>query len=927
MKNQPRASVRSRLVFAGIIAMVGASMPAIPAVADDAQLRGAAPLAMSAGSEPIPTDQFIVKFKERAGIQSLDRQSALGRASNALGVAVTALRTTATGQEVLKTSRRLDADESAELVAALASDPNVEYAEPDAIMRPFAVAPDDKFYNLQWPHIPQTGGMNVLKAWDVSQGEGSVVAVIDSGIISHSDLNANILPGYDMLSFPAMAKDGDGRDPNPRDEGDANSYGQCGAGTPAAGDSWHGTHTAGIISAVAGNGIGVAGVAPKAKVVPIRALGVCGGYSSDVADAVIWAAGGAVPGVPANANPARAINISLGGRGQCTSLYQDAFDFARSKGVSVVISAGNERINASEVQPANCKSVLVVGASTRNGSKAWYSNFGVNVDVVAPGGDMFGQALNGVVSTQHSNDYFFKQGTSMSAPHVAAVAAMMYSKLPALTPDEVEQKLKATARPVSDCPGGCGGGLVDAGAALANVAADAAPMVPGTPTISGEAAVGGTLTMSPGTWGPAGYVVTEQRWNRNDVATNFTGTQYVLGPEDLGTTITVTVTGKKAKQPNVSVTSAPTQPVAIGKLTVDEPVIEGTPYVGGVLTADTGAWAPAPVELAVEWLRDGAPIQGATGQTHTATESDLGKAITLRVSGSKPGYQPQSLVSKPTGLVVAADKAVTPEPVVFTDAPYTEDDTYVIPDVVGINYVVDGGTVASGNHPATGRVTVTAVAKDGYVLLPGATAWTERFSAKGPDFVPPTESPFKDVLTTQQFYREMAWLADKRISTGWVEADKTLTYRPLTPINRDAMAAFLYRLSGSPAYTPPANSPFKDVLTTQQFYKEMAWLADQKISSGWTESDGSRTYRPLTPINRDAMAAFLYRLSGSPQIDNMDLMPFKDVVPGQQFSYEMAWMSEMEISSGWIDTDGSRVYKPITPINRDAMAAFLYRMP
>lgn len=927
MKNRLEASVRSRLMYAGVAALVGAVLPVIPAVADVSPAPVAEPRATASEPVPVPTDQFVVKFKERAGIQSVDRKFSLGRASSALGMTVSSSRTTASGQEVLKVNRKLDAGEAADLVATLAADPNVEYAQPDTIVRPFAAAPNDHFYDLQWPHITGAGGMSVLKAWDVSQGEGSVVAVVDSGIISHADLDANILPGYDMLSWPDMAKDGDGRDPNPRDEGDATYYGQCGPGSPAEGDTWHGTHLAGIVAAVAGNKIGVAGIAPKAKVVPIRALGVCGGYSSDVADAVIWAAGGAVPGVPTNANPARVVNLSLGGPGQCTAIYQDAFDFARSKGVSVVVSAGNNRINASGVEPANCNDVLVVGATARNGSKAWYSNFGVNVDVVAPGGDMFGQALNGVVSTQHSNDYFFKQGTSMSAPHVAAVAAMMYSVLPALTPAEVEQKVKATARPVSDCPGGCGGGLVDAGAALANVAADAVPIVPGTPTISGEAIVGGTLTVSPGTWGPAGLVVTEQQWKRNGVATDATGTHYVLGPEDLGATITVTVTGKKPKQPAVSVTSAPTQPVAIGKLTVGEPAIKGVPYVGGVLTADVGVWAPAPVNLALEWQRDGTRIDGATGQALTISDEDLGKAITLKVSASKEGYQPQSRVSQPTGLVVSTSRAVTPGPVIFTDAPFTDDDTYVIPDVEGINYIVDGGTVASGIHPATGRVTVTAVAKDGYVLLPGATTWTERFSAKGPDFVPPAVSPFKDVLTTQQFYKEMAWLADRRISTGWVEADKSITYRPLTPINRDAMAAFLYRLAGSPNYTPPANSPFKDVLTTQQFYKEMAWLADQKISSGWVEGDGSRSYRPLTPINRDAMAAFLHRLAGSPQLENMDLLPFADVVSGQQFAYEMAWMYEMEISSGWVETDGSRVYKPLSPINRDAMAAFLYRMP
>ncbi|MCD4850994.1 S8 family peptidase [Arthrobacter sp. AK01] len=916
-----------------VIAMAGAVLPALPASADDEPMPSAAPLSKSTVTEADPTDQFIVKFKERAGIQSADRQSAVGEASDTVGVPVQAVRTLATGQEVVRTERKLDAEEASELVTALAADPRVEYAEPDTIMRPFAVAPNDEYYRLQWAHGVGNGGMGVLGAWDVSQGEGSVVAVIDSGILNHSDLNANVLPGFDMISDPATARDGNGRDWNPQDEGDRTSDGQCGAGWSAEDSSWHGTHVAGIIAAVAGNTQGVAGVAPKAKIVPVRALGICGGYTSDIADSIIWAAGGSVAGVPNNTHPADVINLSLGGRAACSTVYQNATDFARSKGASVVVAAGNENIDASLVSPANCTNVLVVGASKRDGNRASYSNFGINLDVTAPGGDMTYNSADGIVSTLNNGtdvatteDYYLKEGTSMAAPQVAAIAALMYSKLPALTPTDVEQKLKATARPIYNC--NCGAGLVDATAALNDVASDASPVVPGTPTISGDAVVGGLLTLSPGVWEPAGKVWTDYKWKRNGVLTNGTGIQYPLGPGDLGATFTVTVTGNKNYQASVAVTTAPTAPVGVGTLSAGVPSISGNAYVGGTLTADPGSWDPAPVQLALQWQRNGEPIQSATAKTYTATEEDSGKALTLKVSGSKQAYHSLSVVSEPTALVVPAEKAVSPEPVVFTDAPFADKDTYAIPDTESTNYFIDGEPVTPGIHSATGRITVTAAAKDGYVLLPGATTlWTERFSAKGPDFVPPSISPFKDVLTTQQFYREMAWMADEGISTGWVEADKSVTYRPLTPINRDAMAAFLYRLAGSPAYTPPTKSPFKDVLTTQQFYKEMAWLADQKISSGWTEGDGSRTYRPLTPINRDAMAAFLYRMAGSPEYSSPYPSPFNDVAYGQQFDMEMAWMLDMEISTGWVEADGKRNYRPLSPINRDAMAAFLYRMP
>lgn len=935
MQNRRRARVRCQVILTGVIALAAAGLPALPAAAEgtEAPLPSPAPQTMSTLSEEIPTDQFIVKFKERDNIASADRKSSFGRAANAVGVPVESVRTMATGEEVVRTDRKLGADEANKLVASLAADPGVEYAEPDSIMRPFATPPDDTYYGLQWAHGTGNGGMRVLGAWDESQGEGSVVAVIDSGILNHSDLNANVLPGYDMISDAAIARDGNGRDSNPRDEGDGTYEGQCGAGVPSEASSWHGTHVAGIVAAVAGNNKGVAGVAPKAKIVPVRALGICGGYVSDIADAIVWAAGGNVAGVPANANPARVINLSLGGRGTCPASYQNATDFARNQGASVVVAAGNENIDASQVRPANCKNVLVVGATTKDGNKAYYSNFGVNVDVAAPGGDMRFSGADGIVSTLNdgltvatTENYYLKEGTSMAAPQVAGVAALMYSKLAALTPADVEQRLKETARPVYNC--NCGAGLVDANAALKGVAADAAPIVPETPTIYGQTKVGAMLTANPGSWGP-GQVVLNFQWLRDGLPINYARlSQYVLAPEDANAVISVRVTGEKKYAPAASATSAPTAPITPADIYTSTPRITGPAYVGSVLKAEVQPWAPAPVALAYQWKRNDEPISNATGSEYTITGDDIGAVITVVVTGTKPGHATQSLASEPTDVVLPADKAVKPAPVVFSDVPFTENDTYTIPETEGVEYWVAGKVVEAGTYAGLDRVTVTAKAKEGYVLASGSTVeWTDRFSAKGPDFVPPAVSPFKDVLTTQQFYREMAWMADAGISKGWVEADASVTYRPLTPINRDAMAAFLYRIAGSPQYTPPVTSPFKDVSTTQQFYKEMAWLAEKGISSGWTEGDGSKTYRPLTPINRDAMAAFLYRLAERPTYEAPAVSPFRDVVASQQFYKEMAWMMEMEISTGWLEADGSRSYKPLSPINRDAMAAFLYRMP
>ncbi|SDX18035.1 serine protease [Arthrobacter sp. cf158] len=921
-----------------VIAMAGAVLPALPAAAaDDEPVPSAAPLSETVSAAPAPTDQFIVKFNERAGIQSADRRSSLDRIADNLGGQVESVRTTAAGEQVVKTDRKLTADEVGDVIETLESDPSVEYAEPDVIMRSFASAPDDTYYDMQWALGDGSAGIDILGAWDYSEGVGSVVAVIDSGILKHTDLDANILPGYDMIADLDTSRDGDGRDSNPQDEGDTTFDGQCAAGEAGTKSSWHGTHVAGIIAAVADNGKGVAGVAPKSKVVPIRAIGTCGGYTSDIADGIRWAVGGTVTGVPANANPARVVNLSLGGKATCSTTYQNAINFARSKGAVVVAAAGNENVDAAQVSPANCQNVITVAASTRTHAKADYSNFG-SVDLYAPGGEMSKAAVDGIVSTLNNGtdrpgveDYYLKEGTSMAAPHVAGVAALMLARMPASTPADIERRLITTAQDLGCTYFSCRVNVVDARLALRETEWDATPLVAVPPTISGDLSVGSVLYALPGNWGPAGNDVVRwgYQWFRDGVPVpDATSSSYNVVPGDLNAAMTVKVTANKVHFDEVTATSVPTAKVGPGTINASVPVIDGPAYVGSVLKAETGTWEPAPVELTYQWSRAESPIEGATAPEYEVTEADAGKPLRVTVSGSKTAYAPTSTTSAPTINVLGADKAATPAQVVFEDHSYMGDDKYTIPESNGVEYQVSGKAVAAGTYPARGQMTVTATAKPGYLLKAGATSgWSAYFSTKGPDFTAPATSPFKDVLTTQQFYKEMSWLADRKISTGWLETDKSVTYRPVTPINRDAMAAFLYRMAGSPEYTPPVKSPFKDVLTTQQFYKEMSWLAETGISSGWTESDGSRTYKPLTPINRDAMAAFLYRLANSPDFEAPTTSPFQDVYTTQQFYKEMAWMADKKISSGWLESDGAYTYRALSPINRDAMAAFLYRMP
>ena len=438
------------------------------------------------------TDRLIVKYKDAvdnskgavpARAMSAAREALLARAGQQLGATMRALRATATGANVLQLSRSMSLDEARALAAELkARDPDVEYAEPDRIMVPL-FTPNDPMYSQQWHYFDAKGGLNLPAAWDKSTGAGINVAVIDTGYRPHADLAGQILPGYDFITSAAIAGDGNGRDSDASDVGDNTTAGQCGGGMPAQDEasSWHGTHVAGTIAAKTNNGVGVAGVAYGAKIVPVRVLGKCGGYTSDIADAMVWASGGTVTGAPANPNKARVLNLSLGGSGTCDTTTQNAINSARSRGAVVVVAAGNSNINAANSNPANCAGVIAVAAVGRTGGKASYSNYGANVDVAAPGGDSGAGILstwNAGTSTPAGDNYGYMMGTSMATPHVAGVAALMLAKNPNLTPDEVEAKLKATARAFPAACSGCGAGIVDAAAAVNAVATTVAVAPP-----------------------------------------------------------------------------------------------------------------------------------------------------------------------------------------------------------------------------------------------------------------------------------------------------------------------------------------------------------------------------------------------------------------------------------------------------------------
>lgn len=463
----------SAALLAGVTGTAAVAQTPGDAPAPTAGQASAAPaLAGPAEAAPsVPAERLIVGYKQGAAEATSDAAAstdaeAKGRAA---GKDLGFERRLGSGAALVGLGDGLSTQAVSDVIAEYRADPQVAYVEPDRLNTPLAT-PNDTHYTKQWDLFETTAGMRVPGAWDLSTGSGVTVAVLDTGYVAHSDLAANIVPGYDFIADTFVSADGNGRDSDPSDPGDWYSANECGIGVPASGSSWHGTHVAGTIAAVANNNKGIAGIAYGAKVSPVRVLGKCGGYDSDIIDAITWASGGTVSGVPANTNVAKVINMSLGGSGRCTTATQNAINGAVNRGTTVVVAAGNSNANAANFSPASCSNVISVAATNRSGARASYSNYGTTVDVAAPGGQTSTGSADGILSTLNSGtrtpsaeNYTYYQGTSMAAPHIAGLAALMKSANPSLTPAQIESAIKANARALPGaCSGGCGAGLADA---------------------------------------------------------------------------------------------------------------------------------------------------------------------------------------------------------------------------------------------------------------------------------------------------------------------------------------------------------------------------------------------------------------------------------------------------------------------------------
>ena len=539
---------------------------------------------------------------------------------------------------------------SRQLAARLAAQPDVEWAVVDE-RRTITAVPNDPYYGggqtsitpavgqwyLRRPDSTLVAAINAEAAWDINTGSaGITVAVLDTGVrLDHPDLLGKLHPGYDFVSRDTTARDGDGRDADPSDPGDWSVAGDtCGA----ADSSWHGTQVAGLVGAHTGNGIGMASVGRDVMVLPVRVLGKCGGFDSDIQAAMLWAAGlsnsaactargaGAAVAADCNPHPARVINLSLGSPGSCTLSYQSTLAQLTAAHVVIVVAAGNSTGLAVN-SPANCADAIAVAGVRHAGTKVGYSSLGPQVALAAPAGNCVndaGACLYPLLSTDnagltspganvYSDSFRPSLGTSFSSPLVAGTVGLMLSLDPKLTPAQVRSILKATTRrfpttgaqtvdaPDCQAPSStqqvecycttttCGAGLLDAGAALASVAASALPTAVISVSNSNPTAGASVTLDGSGSSTVAGRSVASYRWT----LTSGSSLASLTGATDGRTAVLAT---QAAGEVQVSLTvtdSAGASHTSRQTVTIAAPVVVQPPAAG----SNTGGGA-----LGAGWL-------------------------------------------------------------------------------------------------------------------------------------------------------------------------------------------------------------------------------------------------------------------------------------------------------------------------------------
>jgi serine protease len=557
------------------------------------------------------------------------------------GVGMRASRQFAPDMHVVFLATTLYGADVAAMLDKLRADPAVAFAEiderryahtvpNDPLFVPTATASGQWFMQTPSSATPTSdaAATDAVSAWGLTQGStGTVIADVDSGIrFDHPDLlragfGGRLLPGYDFvgqdfdvskdstagmpLGTFLVANDGDGWDPDPSDPGDwvdsadltNTKVFPSTSCKSTANSSWHGTRVMGVLGALTNNDVGIAGMTWNPYLLPVRALGKCGGLDSDIIAGIMWSVGMTVldeqgNAVPANPYPADLINLSLGGTGSCPSDYQNLVTQLAGMGVLVVASAGNE--SGPVDIPGNCRGVLAVAGLRNIGTKVGYSSLGPEVGIAAPAGNCVNSTagspclrsidttINEGLTTPGANSYTDQTnsnlGTSFSAPIVTGIAALMRSVNANLTPAQLIARIKASATPfpqpaglpqcvagsssTAECActtGTCGAGMVNAfsavKAALNPIAAVKIPagFTTGSATLdaSGSAAACGASILSYA-WSASGAVTIVSGAASSSVNVTSTGT----GPGTLTLVVTDSTSPGKTDTATISFSSS-----------------------------------------------------------------------------------------------------------------------------------------------------------------------------------------------------------------------------------------------------------------------------------------------------------------------------------------------------------------------------------
>jgi serine protease len=652
---------RARTLACALLALAGAAAQAAPALSDEVIVG-------------FKSDASVMRKHVLAATAQGDavRQVLVQRASSLGGRVGRTLQAGAAVGERAQVVRAAGVD-AATLARQLAADPDVAYAVPNGRKR-IVAAPNDPLYPAaasgtrasgpdsgQWylraPDTTIKSAVDIEAAWARTTGSNSVVvAVLDTGVrFEHPDLGraasgGQLLPGYDFIDDTNTANDGGGRDGDPSDPGDwitagedrAGAFAGCGAGN----SSWHGTATGSIVGARANNSIGMAGSAPGVRVQPVRVLGKCGGYDSDIMAGMRWAAGISVPGVPANPTPAKVLNMSLGGTGVCSAAYQAVVDEILARGVTIVAAAGNSA-GGPVSEPANCRGVVGVLALRHAGTKVGFSDLGSEITIAAPGGNCINitagspclypilaatdRGTQGPVGSTWTDSFDISVGTSFSSPLVAGVVALMVSQSPTISTDRIRVALTSTARafpttgadngpddptPVATCQapssgvqqlqcycttGLCGAGMLDAGRAVAAVSGALAVVDLST----ADPVAGSAVTFSgSGSQATPGATVVSYAWtilSGGGIVSAFTSATNAstasLTPTAGGSFTVQLVVTDSAGNSNTGLRT-----VTVAAAPVAQPPATGGGGGGGGGGASSGAWV-AGVALAAAVLR------------------------------------------------------------------------------------------------------------------------------------------------------------------------------------------------------------------------------------------------------------------------------------------------------------------------------------